>query len=251
MPKLVEHLLHPGRAPAQVKDEDWLVVVSQTCDVVAKTLEQEPFVELLHCRPIPKLRRQNKELRSTRVLDFKPNRESHESVAVSAHATADRYLVPRELLRNSKPDQTRQLSDSSCIRILVWYSLRYGRPAWPNAFVARIGPAKIAFEETLEPLADDIAEVRVSIAERDVELTEGVDYHITVFFVVDENVWEDDPDRRKTIYAAFDKFVSALEKCDGVKVNNDLSGVFSGAEFTWQATKSSDEWNFANLSNVE
>lgn len=40
-------------------------------------LDAEPLVEILHCRPIPKLRKGTKELRSTRILDFKPNREAH------------------------------------------------------------------------------------------------------------------------------------------------------------------------------
>ncbi|MGH9906848.1 MAG: hypothetical protein ACRD8U_14850, partial [Pyrinomonadaceae bacterium] len=182
VPVLAQYLAHPNRAPAQVRNEDWLVVVSQPCDVIANTLEQEPFVEVLHCRPVQGLRRQYKDLRSTRFLDFKPNRETHEAVVLSAHATADRYLIPRELLQDLNPDPTRRLSDTSRARVLAWYSLRSGRPAWPNAFVARIDPAKRTLEETLEPLADDIAEVRISIAERDDELPEGADYHVAVFF---------------------------------------------------------------------
>ena len=62
------HLAWPGRATVQVTDSDWLVVVSQTCDVLAAKLEAEPLVEVLHCRPIPKLRKGTKELRSTRSL---------------------------------------------------------------------------------------------------------------------------------------------------------------------------------------
>ena len=235
---------------AQVLPDDWLVLVSQTCDVLAARLEAEPYVEVLHCRPVAKLRTQYKELRSTRTLDFKPNRTTHEAVALTAHAVADRYLLPRGLLREHVPDD-RRLSDVSTARVLAWYALRYGRPTWPDELVARISKAKAALELTLNPLKDDIAEVRVAIAEKDQELAAGQDYTLAVYFVVDEAVWEGEIDGREAIHAAFAQFVSALDACVGITVDQDLSEVVSGAEFTWQDTKATDEWNFANLSHRE
>ena len=51
-------------------------------------------------------------------------------------------------------------------RVLAWYALRYGRPIWPDEFVNRISGIKDALEAALEPLKDDIAEVRVGIERR-------------------------------------------------------------------------------------
>jgi hypothetical protein len=107
LPAIAQHLTRPGAAAVEVAADHWLVVVSQTCDVVARTLEAEPFVEVLNCKPIKKPRAQYRDFRSTRILDFRPNRETHEAVALSAHAVADRYLVPRELLRDQPPDADR------------------------------------------------------------------------------------------------------------------------------------------------
>jgi hypothetical protein len=45
--------------------------------------------------------------------------------------------------------------------------------------------------------------------------------------------------------------VSTLDGCVGIAVNQGLSEVVSGAEFTWQDTRATDEWNFANLSHRE
>jgi hypothetical protein len=106
-------------------------------------------------------------------------------------------------------------------------------------------------ELALNPLKEDIAEVRVGIAERDEELAEGVAYHLVIYFIVDEAVWNGDPAGRGLIQAAFANFVAALNACHGIEVNQDLSGVVSGAEFTWQETRATDEWNFANLSHSE
>lgn len=252
VPAIAQYMARPGAGqPTAIEPQDWLVVVSQTCDVLAAKLDAEPFVEVLHCRPREKLRTQHKELRSTRILDFKPNRRTHEAVVLSAHAIADRYLLPRVVLKDLVPDETRRLSEVSTSRVLAWYSLRYGRAIWPDAFVSRIGKAKTALEEAIEPLKDDIAEVRVGIAEKDLELGEGRAYHVAVYFVVDEAVWEGDVEGRVAIQAAFAKFVSQLAGCNGIEVDEELSEVVSGAEFTWQETRATDEWNFANLSHGE
>jgi hypothetical protein len=77
VPAIAQYLARPGADPVAVAQADWLIVVSQTCDVLATRFDAEPLVEILHCRPIPKLRKGTKELRSTRTLDFKPNRETH------------------------------------------------------------------------------------------------------------------------------------------------------------------------------
>ena len=223
----------------------------QTCDIVAMKLDQEPFIEVLHCRRIEKLRQQFKELRSTRVLDFKPNREEHSTVVLSAHAVRDRFCIPRELLRDTPPDEARNLDSTAASRLLAWFALRYSRPAWPDAFVRRIRHTSSDLEAIVALLKDDIAEVRISIAEKNDELREGESYHVAIFFVVDEEVWDADPGCREQVNAAYAKFIEKLRTCEGIEIDIDNSGVFSGGEFTWQVTKLSDEWNFANLSHCD
>lgn len=246
------YLTRPDGAPTKVEPEDWLVVVSQTCDVVAKDLDQEPFVEVLHCRPIPKLRPQFKELHSTRRLDFRPNRQAHADLALNAHAVADRYFLPRNVLRNHAPDSARRLDSIATKRILAWFSLRYGRPAWPDAFVQRISrKCRDALEAALDPLRDDIAQVRVAIIPNDQELPSAQDYVVSVYFIVSEDIWDSDPEGRKVIYKAFNEYVTTLAGCKGIQVNDELSGVVSGSDFSWQQTQLTDEWNFANLSHRE
>ena len=244
---IAEFLQNPGQPVAQVNEADWLVVVSQSCDVVAVTIKQEPYIEVLHCKPIPKLRRQNKELRSTRLLDFRPNPETHPELVLAAHASADRYLVPRDLFAPFEPDTTRRLEGKACALVSAWYSLRYGRPAWPNNFNNRLVADRL--EDILEPLSDEIAEVRVSIAEWDQELGHEAPYRIAVHFVVDQAVWDGQPEQRMQVYQVFAAFVSELASRPGIEVMDDLSGPVSGAVFTWQQMQMSDQWNFANLSH--
>ena len=251
LPQLAPHLTRAEQAVTAVGPDDWLVVISQTCDILATRLDAEPYVEVLHCRPVAgKPRKGRRDLQSTRYLDFRPNRGTHDDLVLGAHAIADRYIVPRELLAMHGPDEHRRLSDVAARRVLAWYALRASRPSWPDAFVERISAARDALEEILDPLADGL-EVRVAIAESDAELEPAQPYNLTVFFVVDEPVWNDDAAGRAVVHAAFGRFVGELAACRGIRINEELSQVVSGGEFSWQASRSTDEWNFANLSHRE
>lgn len=250
LPTLSQHLTRPGQQPTEVAETDWLIVVSQTCDVVALKLESEPLVEVLHCRLHPgKPRKQFRDLQSTRQLDFRPHRVEHPNLVLTAHAVADRYVIPRQLLAAHDPDAGRALDSAASQKVLAWYALRAGRPSWPNNFCDRVRTVRDALEAALDDMSDEIAEVRVGIVEKDQELEDENPYRISVFFVVDEDIWNNDIAGRKTINAVFAKFVSELNACNGIEVNEVLSAVVSGSEFSWQDTKQTDLWDFANLSH--
>ncbi len=250
LPALEQHLTRPGQQSTPVAADDWLVVVSQTCDVVAPRLESEPLVEFLHCKPHPgKPRKQFRDLQSTRQLDFRPNRIAHQNLVLTAHAIADRYVVPRDLLTLNLPDPNKALDAAASQKILAWYALRAGRPTWPNNFCDRVRTVRAGLEDALDELSDEIAEVRVAIAQSDQELDPGQLYHLAVFFVVDEDIWNCDVDGRKLIHAAFSKFVAELNACAGIEVNEELSEVVPGSAFSWQEAKQTDLWDFANLSH--
>lgn len=246
------HLSRHGEKPAQLQDGDWLVVISQTCDVVQAKLENEPFVEVLHCRPEPQLRGEFQGRKSTRRLDFRPNKTTHANLVLSAHAVSDRHLVPRSLLVGHAPDGTRRLSPTAIFNLQQWYALRYARPAWPDAFNSRFDKkAKKKLADALKILSVDDVEVRVAIAEREQELEAGAPYNVAVFFVVDQQIWDSDPEVREQAQKSFAEFASVLAACNGIVVNEELSAVKSGDEFSWQSTRTTDEWNFANLSDLE
>lgn len=91
--------------------------------------------------------------------------------------------------------------------------------------------------------------MRIGIVEKDQDLEPGQPYHVAVFFVVDEDVWDTNVAGRKAINDAFAKFIAELNACAGVEVNEELSEVVPGNRFSWQDTKQSDLWDFANLSH--
>lgn len=249
--KIEQFLTHPGFEPTQVGEDDWLVIVSQSCDVVANNLSQEPFVEVLHCHPQNgKPRSQFRNLKSTRQIDFKPHRIKYPDLVLTAHAIKDRYIIPRDELLKTSPDTERYFDQDTVSRIGWWYSLRYSRPAWPEAFVKRINPKRDDFETILRGLNPDIddVEVRIALSQSDEELPDDRHYSVIVWFVVDEVRWnaENDPLRSK-VPIIFSKFIEMLGACHNIDIHED-SDVVGGSDFTWQQTRISDEWNFANLS---
>jgi hypothetical protein len=249
---IVRYLCHPEESisPPPVPT-DWMVLISQTCDVVAPTLLQEPYIEILWCRAIDKPRSQFRDLRSTRQLDFRPNRQTHPTTVLNVRASQDRYLIPRALLACNSPRPDRRLSDISVRRLQAWIAIRYTRPAWPDAFVERItAVSKNQLLKALETVEhDDIAEVRVALSPNDTELNDAGSYMVAVFFIVDEQIWQTEPSRRHAVYTAFSHFISTLKSCTGIAVDETLSGVVNGATFSWQQVQSTDLWNFANLTH--
>lgn len=244
-------LTRAGEGPAVVDENCWAIVVSQTCDLVVMKDEAEPYAEILLARVLKekKPRTQFVDRRSTRYLDFRPHRTQYPDRILTAHATADRYNVPRARLLGASPDATRTLGESAIQGLQAWFALRAQRPAWPNSFVGRIQAQRKALERALHPVREDLAEVRVAILPRDAELREGQPYTALVMFVMKSGDHADESLRRE-VTGAFQAFVSALSQCAGIEVH-DLSAVVSGEEFSWEDTRSTDLWDFAFLSPYE
>lgn len=250
--ELTKYLARADSALPQISVNDWLVVISQTCDVVQSKLENEPYVEILLCRLIDKIRADFAGRRSTRRLDFRPDKVNFPGVAVTAHATSDRYVVPRNVFENHGPDPSRALSANAVRLVQSWYAIRYTRPAWPDSFVRRIDrKSKERLVKALTAITTDDVEVRVALKDKEVELNDDTSYYVAVFFVIDQQIWNSSQQIRKSVNSAFNEFVSALAACKGIVVDQKLSDVKSGDDFSWQMVNMTDEWNFANLSSGE
>jgi len=103
----------------------------------------------------------------------------------------------------------------------------------------------------LKQLPVEDIEVRIAIQEGDRELPDDQVYNVAIYFVVDQLVWDGNPDVREVVSKAFGTFASLLSECTNVAVDQELSGVRSGDDFSWQMTRRTDEWNFANLSQQD
>ena len=209
-------------------------------------------MEALHCRPIVKPRQQYRDLRSTRFIDFRPNRDTHPDLSLSAHAVADRYVLRRQILKDIAPDPaaSTKFNCGSAFAGLVCpplWSAQLARRLREANWQGNRGSAGAALNRSRTILRKFGWQLRKGRR----NLERGATYHLVIYFVVDQSVWRSNPAGRESIHKAFAEFVSALNARHGIDVNQDLSAVVPGDEFTWQDTKITDEWNFANLSHSE
>jgi len=246
--ELRPHLRHGLEEPVEISEQTWAIVITQTCDLVAASEETERYAEILLAKPLKgdKPRSQFAELRSTRILDFYPDKQKREGLVLSAHANHERYLVPRQLLTKHRPDPEKTLSTRATQRLQGWLALRISRPAWPENFVPRLGD-KQTLVKVLQGIRADLAEIRVAVTPNDRELAPNQPYGMAVFFIMDEDAYQD-PALRRAVTECFTQFIAFLRSREGIELQDELSGVVNGGEFSWQQTQQTDPWNFAQLS---
>lgn len=118
-----------------VHDEDWLVLTSHDCDIVNRSLDKEPFVEVLRAeessRQAPD--RQQAWGRNPRVIQLSV--ESGGRSLVLCAKAHERWMLPRELLCTEAP--SRSLDDKTRRLLAEWLAKRYIRAAFPTEFDAR------------------------------------------------------------------------------------------------------------------
>lgn len=241
--RIARHLQRSGQPPRAVGKNEWLIVVSQACDVVARKLSQEPYVEVLVAVERRRIDSPKAFLRSTRFLSF---HAQPGGTVLEAHAT-DRFWIPRELLDGFSPDAKRSLSNRATQRVCHWLSLRYTRVAWPDALVKRL-PSLQEMEVVFQNVANSLAELRVAITQIDEELSPGQPYRLTVFAVMDADEFETNPESRAACTKAFHELLDRLRRCKDIEVSED-SDFLSGDKFSWQLLQMTHEWNLANLTD--
>jgi len=164
---------------------------------------------------------------------------------LEAHA-AERFWLPREQFADWVPDQARALVPAAVTRISEWLGLRYTRPAWPEQLVHKLNPKKDRVEQILRNVASQVAEIRVAITDADRELPLETPYRLTLYAVVDAATYDGSPEARQACEAALSDLIDTLRACQGIEIDEN-SEVVSGAEFSWEMTRLTHLWNFANL----
>lgn len=235
-------LQRAGEAVRALGAGEQLIVISQTCDIVAEKLTQEPYVEVLVAGERSAIDSPKANLRTTRYLSFRP--KQGRSTFLEARAT-DRFWVPRQLFDGQTPDTSRSLDAAPTLQVCKWLGLRYTRPAWPNALVQRLPKKDI--ETALRRVSLTVSEIWVGITDKDKELPENQSYRLSVFAVMEKAVWDAQPQMRQECAQAIVDFANLLRRCKGIEVME--AELLPGDKFSWQMMRMCDLWNFANLTS--
>ncbi len=120
-----------------VSIDDWIILTSHDCDIVNRSLQKEPFVEVIRSSRLPE------ETPDRNCIFGKSPREIQLEANLAAHSihlqclAHDRWFIPREWLLRESPCPEKQLRPKVLENLIHWMAKRYLRAALPNQFDAR------------------------------------------------------------------------------------------------------------------
>lgn len=117
---------------------DAFLVLNQTCDLLHEKTTTEPHAELLPLRRIKRLDSTYEGGKNSRKIHIHAILDG-ETVCVEGAITA-RVMLPREMLLEAKPSERWQLGSGTLNGILIWFTRRFLRTAFPDSFENRLRP---------------------------------------------------------------------------------------------------------------
>jgi len=226
-----------------IPGDAFLLIVSQTCDLVQGSFESEPYFEVLCLHPLDQephggyLGGKN-----SRRIEFSLDLPE-DSISHWYAFPHERHLIKRELLLEWQPDSS--MHDEKTLKmILNWLSRRYTRTAFPEAFVSRINARKSQIGKKFSRLNLYVSNVYIRVTPFD-ELSDGEEYNIEIMLVMEAEKF-DDAKQYKICNEIKKQLEYQLAKCGGIKVE-DIS-LESTADVTIEALKGHREWDYSYLS---
>jgi hypothetical protein len=124
---------HPG-----MDGHDAYLILNQTCDLLAEKITTEPYAELLPLTCISKIDPNFEGGKNSRKIHFQVELDG-EAVFVEGAITA-RVMLPRELLLQTGPSTRWKVGSRTINGLLVWFTRRFLRTAFPDSFERRLKP---------------------------------------------------------------------------------------------------------------
>ena len=194
-----------------------LVAVTQDCDLVQEP-DIEPFVEFIACRESEAVEPLYRYGRNPRLLYLQTIGEDGPGpwLHVSIH---NRFRVGKETLIGMTVDEELRLEPDDARLLNRWIAKRYTRPAFPDAFNARLDAVGGRLERLYKSLEGEIV-TGVFLEVADDENVDDVPYEIAVRITARIEAWENEVTR--AALSRFEERLSTiLDDCPGVIVADD------------------------------
>ena len=194
-----------------------LVVVTRDCDLVQEP-DIEPFVEFIVCLETQVVEPLYRHGRNPRLLHLQTVGETGPGprLHISIH---DRFRIGKETLTGTAVDAELRLNPSDVRLLGRWIAKRYTRPAFPDAFNARL----VAVDGRLERLHKSEEGEIVTGVFLDVTDDENVDnvvYGIAVRITARTDAWDDEV-TLAALSRFEERFSTILDDCPGVVITDD------------------------------
>jgi hypothetical protein len=202
---------------APLADDDAVIVISQSCDLVNGDFTEEPFAEILLAHPLPESADGNYMcLRNPRRLHF--HLQIHGQQCAYTAWIWDRYWLPREVLAQWPPDAERGLWDQDEQDVLIgWLVARYERTALPDELQRRLGRIKDKLKKPMKQLKD-VSGVFLECSDQ--ELSDDASYRLRIKLVMPKAAYEQ-AHRRQAVEQIRTQLDTVLRKCPGVLLEEE------------------------------
>lgn len=219
-------------------DDDAVIVISQSCDLVNGDFTDEPFAEILLAHPLPGSANSTyMYLRNPRRLHFHLQIDG-QRCAYTAWIW-DRYRLPRQFFAEWPPDDKRLLDQDELDVLVSWLAARYERTALPDELQRRLKSPKV--QDKLKKAIKPLKEVSALFVEcSDQELSADEVYRLRVKLVMPKKYY-DQPDRRQAAEQLKVRLVAALEQCPGVVLEEEPE-LLSELEFSLHDARILRRW---------
>jgi hypothetical protein len=184
-----------------VPDDDYAMIVSQSCDLLHHKLENEPFAQILIAKSIAAGNPEALHGRNPRRLHF----QSIDGRWFEAWAW-NQSVIPRDQLCERAVLSEIELAPEVLRRVLDWLAKRYTRIAFPDAFNVALKAKSDSIGKLLKKNHDLFTEILLYVSPFD-ELEADEIYELACYLLMSEEV-HGDPGR----LARAQDVAAALEK---------------------------------------
>jgi hypothetical protein len=119
------------------REAEWMVVCTQSCTVVSRSLVDDPHVEFLVAKPAESYNPSSQEATGKTPRRFHLPVSGRPGVAALDCDINRRFFVPRSLCLTFTPDAGIMVSEEASRNLAGWISRYYTRVALPNELVIR------------------------------------------------------------------------------------------------------------------
>lgn len=213
-----------------------LVVISQDCDVVHRSLDVEPKVEMIAATRTPGAASDAALAHGKNPRWLQLGLDGGERLEFSVQ---ERYVVDRAWLGDHDP--AGHLDVASTRLLATWLAKRYVRSAFPDHFNDRIDTkAEKKINKALKAHGEGASGIFLLLDDWG-ELDEGEDYEAVIIVVCPVRVL-DDPTREDDVAKLAPRLMEILNSCEGLSVQ-DARHVGED-EFTIHDFRSYKRWDF-------
>ena len=217
------------------------IIISQDCDVVHCSFKTEPLVEILFGEIKDKINFGLTGCKSPRQLDLEVvSTDDSPPICVHFHVNNRIRVERRILLCDHGPNESIELSDDNVEELRHLISLRYTRPAFPNAFNERISTHGEQIKELLKDESSSYLSCIYLLLDHDTELPPDKIYKVFINACMREKHHQD-PVKRTKAQKLLNCLEETLDSCNGIEVAG--SSLDSEAALSLHAIRPLKRWS--------